>query len=589
MPQLWALYGNLFLNLVAAAVLLGFAAFCVSLLVASREHIVQKVRQTHYFISEKLLDWAERLPRSNIWPVARFQRIRSSQKAHSEKVFQETRSPPNTSIEMLYIRLFDVFQVDEFSDIEGGMTRLFPSLGRMRRHRSTLIDARRLAESISEAGALRLGVISAQPNLFGDVASTELNTLPNNDIAHVDVTLHKFIPSLFAISFDIYPTDEAREQFHKLCNQRYLSTIDINKLLSWNKFSLETHNTHQIMADTIFEWLKHLQRRCEAYSHEFVEGFFSRSTSRMNKYSSMPMIEVYASKGIPTASSEFVGWKKCARSWPDALGFNVDENVYGNLNQILTFSKYTRADEPKRFDRVQQLLVWESFFDAPKSNTPLATEISDHIANVNNDWFMFVVILELLTIIQHHIEMIRKSAFRRMKSRFTRVSGHLKLYEQINREKALLSIIQHEFAQVRDRLPPDMPNLYRLNVPNSESETVEQPNLHASGLFRTMFRKLGEWSTPVLASIETSEQGLGKVSFYADMDSIFRTSTDRLIRQMSLLEDAFSTYAELRNMQAIHFLQLIAAIGAIAAIASLISIDAIIQTIEQLLLFMNSL
>lgn len=251
------------------------------------------------FLSSKYLNWAENLPEFGGSFIAFLQHIRKDKRRQSEDEHKRSRSPEGTEIEYLYFRLIEMFHFEEFRKVEEGLIRLFPGLqGNKIKNENFSTFFERFADPIDTGGMQEIGYIFRELKKRGFFPFNILRVMKNlpQDVDHIVVNLHKFLPSLIVISFDIYLTNKSTEYLVNLQKKYYLPRLRLNNLIPWKiKDGYSEESAETVRIEDILGWIENLRNGVEKCIKPFLNGYFMQQN--YEKKSWLPAIEVYGIKG----------------------------------------------------------------------------------------------------------------------------------------------------------------------------------------------------------------------------------------------------------------------------------------------------
>lgn len=540
-------------------------------------------------LGQKYLDFAEKHPRFGGRAFARLRRIRKSQRQWSERAYTKSRPPEGIEIELLCFRLIEIFHIEDLDRLMGGIFRLFPDLeDDVLRQEPFAVEFRRSAESIFGGAWWNVGRIfrDKKTGLFGPEAV--IKQLPK-EVKHIDVEIHKILPSLFIVVLDVHLTDKATEQLTQLQDRHYLSEIRFKRLVPLGKFEggHSRSNPGAMMKKEILDWLKGLRGEVETCIRPFVNGHFMQGSP--DKEARLPAIEVYALKGVPTGTKisstpksgkeSEVGclkmllaklgcvlqwssskrtaeqnevqrteietetsiealnsWFDETRWWWDSLGFDLHGfNTYTD-GKIIFVPGESRKISSRPYRLTDRFLVlWEPYLKTIELKMFGGDEraaIAHNTRYMLNTVLPSIALLELIEFSQKAFEKLRQEVFGSMRRRWlstVRLSKYIKLNDAILHTSMLLDRISKEFEQ-------QMPRFRRENKEIEELKRME-------------------------SSSQEKSEALGEVL----LDSV-RFRIDFLGEHVLLVQNWLLQYLTLRNTAASFFLAVIAGIAAVISV-----------------------
>jgi len=373
--------------------------------------IPEKLRNT---LGRKYLDWAEKLPKFGGGVIAMLQQTREDQRKQSEDAYTRSRPPQNTEIEYLYFRLIEMFHIEDCDQLMEGLLHLFPSLNEDWRieHRYFLSFFRHQAGRISRSAYLNLGHIvrEREGRLFAG-SYREMSELPA-EVDYIGVWLHKILPSVFVVTLDVHLTDGATQRLLELQNRYYLPKIRFKKLVPWGTtgFGYSAIPAEVVMRQEILGWLKRLRGKVEACIKPFVSGYFMQQSS--DKIARLPVIEVYALRGIPEGKEPLNAWMKTARGWWESLGFSFyGYNTYSD-GKILFVTQDTDLDDGLSKSAHRLVVLWKPYLASISTEGFGRDEgaVAHHTEYKLTAMLPIIAVSEFLEFSQRNIEKLRMSS-----------------------------------------------------------------------------------------------------------------------------------------------------------------------------------
>src|SRR5689334_2549130 len=199
------------------------------------------------------IKWANKLPFLHGDVIRTLRRIKKNQDEDSNNTLLKTRPPEEVEIEYFYFRLFDTFQIENVDDLLNGLRRLFPNFDDPFLRGDYYRKFIRNATGITGGGWLNLGYIyrDRKGRHFSDKVR-ELRSLPPY-IDYIHIELHKVLPSVFAITYDVHLEENVTKQLTELQNSPYKSEIQFRKLIPYGKFGggYSTNPAESVMREEI--------------------------------------------------------------------------------------------------------------------------------------------------------------------------------------------------------------------------------------------------------------------------------------------------------------------------------------------------
>jgi hypothetical protein len=476
-------------------------------------------------VSRKYLDWAEVLPKFGGGPIAALQRIREHQRKDSKRAHEFTRPPEGTTCLLMYFRLFEIFQLEDFEQFQKALLRFMPELSSLsgRNTYDSLIEFPK-GDTVSW---LNLGAIISKGIWLGGVHHLAPD-LPE-EIRFIELGLHRVLPSVFAISFDVHLTESAMSEIAHLQANYYLPDVVLHDLLPRSGFIAHSFSRAEtVMTQNIKTWTSNLRNKTEAYLRPILNGFFSNQPAI--HHSRLPAIEVYAVRGVPESNDLLKEWERQVSHLYESLGFASHLNHYKNGKCLFELPErgrlYKDAQVQARF-----IVLWEPYLKSlslEQDETDKVSALKYHTQYMVQDAFGFVALLAFLDIVEDNADELKRLAFK--KAAHSSLRQSIRLNERLSRTSILLDIVSQEFAAWKD------------------------------GMGKSHSHELQELKR---ANRRTDDE---EKRLIADLISFIDYRLKRLQQIHSYVKDAFSNYLVLRNMEAIYKLQLTAAWAAAAAV-----------------------
>lgn len=530
---------------------------------------------------------------------------RKYQRIASDRVFEMSRPPTGTSIEYLFLRLIEMFHVEDFSNLKEGLIRLLPGL----QGELPMEDFRsQFDQSVERSfGSWRkLGHIvrsRSGPTL------EPYRVLPNlpKEVKFITVELHQLLPSFFVVTLDCVLEPEATSRLTELQNQRYLGDIRYKRLIPWGVLGggHSQGDPDTKMEEAVINYLADLRRRIESCLAPFITGYFMRqnASKRPERDTRLPAIEVFALKAIEINDQHsFEKWKQEAWHWWDSLAFKFSHDVYKTRELVFSYPRERRGHESKALGNTAYRFaaLWESYLAtvdmeeekhlSPELFTSLQKDFAEQeIIEQLNHILPVVVIPEFLQRIRDNVNKFKQAAFTSM-TYGRHLQRYIKLSYSVQREATLLNRIALEFKHYGHSPVRDMGSDFineketeRRERANNQRE-IDRTSKHDKKAFTKIWSKLSEWknrligesvSKPVLEGEGPRERSTVNLRDNA-IRSIEYAIKD-LETQLAYITNSFETYLKTRNMEVNHQLQqrvfwftVIVTIATIAGVAATI-------------------
>lgn len=470
-----------------------------------------------------------RLPQFRGGFVRTLQDIADHHKRQADDTYKNTRPPKDVSLEFLYFRLTEVFNLEDFDQLQRGLFRLFPDLNDEFFHRFSAKEFANQTASLHGGGSGILGYVLRDKHKFGigmDVYR-EISTLPL-EVDFIEVWYHKILPSVILITLDVYLTEQATRNLMSQQDRRYEPAILFRSIKPWRApwRSYSVSHSEDEMRKAILEWLDALRGKVEHSFRPYLTGYF---TKQANAVVRLPTIEVYGLKGAPEEIPAFGEWATNSRGWLNSLGFSFFFDVYTDERSIFTTPDRFLTRESSAYRLV---VLWDRFIQSEGTDMHGGDERRSIKYNTRYTLDAFgnlIVLHELLNSIQKTVAVLRRVAFRSM-DRTRGLQRFMSLNRIILRESILLDRIPMEFKHNE--------RLIKYQAKAIESFREVRPG----------FAKVEEETFPgnVIASLEDRMQ--------------------RLKEQVEHIKHTFSDFLMLKNMQSVYVLQWVVLILSIIAI-----------------------
>ena len=494
-----------------------------------------------------------------------------------------SRPPIGTSIDYPFLRLMEMFHVEDFSNLKEGLIRLLPGL----QGELPMEDFRSQFDQTVErsfGGWRKLGRIVRSPS--GPMLEP-CGVLPNlpDEVRVIAVELHQVLPSFFVVTLDCILEPEATSRLKELQNQPYLGDIRYKRLIPWGVLggghSLGNPDTE--MEEAVINYLADLRLRIEKCLAPFITGYFMRqkATKRLQRDTRLPAIEVFALRGtLINDQHSFEEWKREAWHWWDSLAFTFSHDVYKTRDLVFSYPRERRGHESKALGNTAYRLtaLWESYLAtvdmddekdlSPELFTSLQKDFAlQEIVEQLNHILPIVVIPELLQSIRDNVNRFKQAAFTSM-TYGRHLQRYIKLSYSVQREATLLNRIALEFKDYGHSRVRDMGRHFineketeRKHRANTRLE-LERTSEHNNQVLSTIWSKLSQWKNQLIGE-PVSKPALEDEHPRESSTVNLRDSTIRSIEyaiknletQLAYITNSFDTYLKTRNMEVNHQLQ----------------------------------
>lgn len=468
--------------------------------------ISEKLKST---ISKKWLDLAEKMPKSKNGLFSILQALRTHQRERSEHDYESSQIPSGIEIDYLYFCMFDLFQVEDFDHLLDGILHLFPQLYSDDLSGETFSSRfRQSIKRITSSWQENVGIIAPNRNrFFGSRANRQIADL-TPEVDYIEVGIHHFLPSLCAVVFGVHLTNKATQCLVELQNKHYLSDIRFKRLVPLGELAIpySSYGPDWERKQAILEWKRHLHSKIEACLRPYLNGHFMRQYS--GKTARLPVIEVYALRGVPEGKEHLEKWLNESWAWRGSLGFDF------HSSDTYTDGKSLFAPQDRTTDSasVHQLLVlWEPYLRSLKDHIgpDERASVVFHTVYMLMDILPTITLLELLRTSQDNIEKLRQNVFKGTKPSWRHrivLTPYITLNDIVLQTSMLVARTSQEFEQWQPWFRKDAQELSELEAPwkpyAKEKQTLGDDMLKFVRFRMDVLKKHAEliesWSTQYL-------------------------------------------------------------------------------------------
>ena len=476
-------------------------------------------------ITKAILDKVEALSKAQNPYIKSLQSERVHHREQAQTTFERSRPPQNTQLELLTIRLIDVFQFEEFEKLRISLKKMFPGLERFHGGETFEEYFEKLGSSLNPGGWMNIGLIYRdKPRLGGN--NFHLSSLPET-VDSVQVELHKILPSLIAITLDIHLHSNANDTLMNLHNQKYLPEARIESYYPIDKsFGVSQWSAERSMEQAVIGWLEEIRKGVEDSVNPYISGYFMQQST---KFAKLPAIEVYGLKRNERRKKYFATWANDARDWFASLGFQLHWNTFNDKSFAYSWSHKSNYDDNNKIPS-RILLFWDEFIKDVNLEMYDGNEKFAMIRKTRyflNSMLIPFVAIEFLGDKIEKIKKYRVNVFTSMVKKLVGNSNfkkQIKLYAALQQDRRVVERFLLEFDQYKEYIERKF----------SESEPEK--------LTYTNFTARRE-----LPNKNLSEGILNEINY------LKKTYKEH----MSFLNTAFSEYIEMLNVDAIYGLQIV--------------------------------
>ena len=496
--------------------------------------------------SPRYLEWAERFAWINWGPVKTLRVISKNLKIESENAYSRSRAPNGVTLTYHGFRLFEMFHLESFEPLYKGLVRLLPSLVEHPLHRTFTSDFHQQSQSLTGTSWEKLGYLVRDeiPFRLGE-PYRKIPELPS-EVRLIEVDLHRLLPSIYAVTFDVQLNQSATEQLIQIHDRHYLPMVRFHKSFPFTRSGstfyvagFSSSNAEDEMSREIFEWSDSLRSRVEKSVRPFFSGYFRKRKAHMR--SRLPAIDLYTLNGAPEDRETFNKWAESTRLWLQPFGFSQPHETYSNNSLLFSWSTEQHAVGawPHRLVVMRQPFIKSLDLDlyGNDENAAISYEAKYTVDALTRP----IALTEYLQSIQTKIEKIRTTALGSMNSS-RRLKTYLDQSGTIQRESHLLERLSLEVTQERRLIERRIEPLkdFVSNFPG-EAVTLKEASLKATD-----------------------------------------ARIDFLKTQLTYIRNSFSDFVELRNMTVNYSLQrYVFWLTLIATFAAMVSVVASLPAIKQ--------
>ncbi len=482
-----------------------------------------------------LIEGANKLPLLRGDLIDTLRHIKKHQDEDSKDVLLKSRPPKGAEIDYLYFRLFDTFQIEDVDDLLSGLRKLFPNFNDPFLRGDYYEKFIRNATGITGGGWINLGYIcrDRKKRFFGDRLRELKNLPPYIDYIHIE--LHKVLPSVFAITYDVHLETSITQQLVALQNLAYKPEIRFRKLIPYGKVGggYSNNSAERVMREEITNWLSNIRYETERQLREFLVGDFLKNKSSKN--TCLPSVEVFSITGIPKTKPAIRNWIEKSNGWLDSLGFNL-LYPYPFTDGELIFAPNWKQDDDNN-SVSHRIIVSRDVYMNSINLKMYGGDERTAISHNTQEGFLssilpLLVTLEILTRFQEKFEKIRRDVLKTFQPSLI-YGVHFGKYIKLS-DAVLQASVLH------DRISKD----FHFEVKYISSNLRDISNFSEVGrVQKTKYQKL-------------DKDLLGRVEFRVKL----------LKEHVDFAMTWLSQYLALRNISVTYFLALIAGIAAIISL-----------------------
>lgn len=473
-------------------------------------------------ISKTLLDVAEALPSFNGSIVQLFQVIRKHQREDAERTYQQSRLPQGSQITNVYLRLFEIYTVEELDHLIDNLTRLFPLYSASNDEPFSAIKYQ--AKHLTSLRWLNVSTIGLRNGLFFTPRYRHFK-LPT-EVDHIDIQLIQLLPSIFVVTLDAHLTVQAQDQLKALQDKRYLPRVIFTKTIPLRErdWGYSSTMAEGVMRHEIELWSIDLRRKIEKALRPVFAGQFQRH--RSDGAPQLPCIEVHFLEGLSGDGKDLIkNWIHHWIAWLETRGFDLELYESFSDGKVL----FIPSEDGSTAHKLVVLTHTQPQSDASGNPITKSGLIQDS-KYIVNELTSTLAIWDFLRLTQRTVEDLRLTSFG--KSKRTWVPGlpptaYARLNENILHTSMLLDRIATEFDEMR-------------------SFFLHSPWIHLE-----------------LRQLTEKDDGKQFKELYVEAIDL---RIKLLRRHITIIKDWLSQFLALRNNQAMFWLTVIIALAAVVGI-----------------------
>lgn len=411
------------------------------------------------WLANKYIKWVNKFTFLKGDGINTIRRLEKKNKSKAEELYEKTRPPKDNTIDYLYFRLFDVFQIEDFENLIQGIKRLFPDFEDDFLFGNRDLEFIRKATGISGGHRLNIGTLyrDAEGMVFG-YRARKMIELPEY-VDFIDVELHKCLPSIFVMTYDVVLRNTATEKLIQLQNTYYYPEIQFRNLLPRGKSAggYSTAFAEHVMRREIVKWLDTLRYQVEKILKSYLKGDFMLEVSE--HITKLPAIEVYGFKNAPKTKTAQKNWLIATKDWLESFGFprhHYDTYTNGKI-MFLSIEKEEFFSTTIIDRSVHRLMVmWKSYIGTINTNMYGNNEsyaIVHSTQELLTAMLPAIVLLEIISRFQHKFEKIRRDVLSNIKPRNIfglYLLNYIKLSNDVFQASILYDRISKDFKQEQE-------------------------------------------------------------------------------------------------------------------------------------------
>ncbi len=489
------------------------------------------------YLSCKILNLAEWLPDMKKGHIGFLQDVRRLQRSFSKQIVNHQSPPVSMKIEYKFFRLIEIFPLEYFDNLIRGLVSLFPYLNDYNRMYPPEQDFSQKLRSIYSIWWKNVGTIVKKKSARWIIdREAELNGLAD-EIDFIDVQLHKFMPSLCVLYFDIFLSNQFTNELEKLQMDHYLREIRLAKLvpIGRRKRSFSMGSIDWEPKRNVTKYINRIRTNFEKIIRPYICGYLLNNKSNKPK---LPIVEFFFIEGGDFNSNNF---NKNYSQQIEFLGLECESyRAHGN-NKLIIIPNFSQAKTMHSSHRI--LVFHEQYVKDLRTNGFKSEDraVIFHLREFLLCVFPYLSLFELAKLWESEMHMLRQRISKSMMPTIIQkfqLKKYVFLNENIFRGAQFVERVNEEYEQHGDFIKAGLGNV-------KDMERVTQ-----------------------IEGIEDS-----KLATY--LTGVIESRIRHLGKQTLFIKDWFSQYLQIRNISATHYVSIMLAI--LATISIVIGIIQIIQ------------
>lgn len=369
--------------------------------------------------SKMYLDLAEKCPGLKMKTIEWLKTIRKHQRKWAEESHKKACPPAGSKLKLLYFRMFEVFQLEDFDLAWSGIKELFAE--KKQNYAFTRLESHfeDIRQSINSGGTGKVGIVYGKrpKGVLSPSIPWRIDDEMPEQVFCIEITSHKFLPSAFVLAFDVYLTDEASEQIIAISDRPLLSEIQFNKLLPWQLLhgGYSEKGVDALGQAIIQDGVRKLRIAIENTLTPFLKGVFARQSIPSDE-PKLPVMEIFSLQGLDYTKESFEDWKKKNYYWWRFLGFNFNLDSFQDEQFVFM--------PPDRFSRAivstyRVLALWEkvlSSSDIKAFGGDEKSALENNTSYLLDELLPSVSLIEFLRVFRGNFENYRSEVYDLIKS-----------------------------------------------------------------------------------------------------------------------------------------------------------------------------